>query len=392
MMNRYLFFMVFIFILLSGCEQDINKAIPPDYVVNRVTDMYMMEDGKHFIFLSSNMNREYDYGRLVLIEIKEDGTSVFQDSVLVPSIAGKMSVTHDERTVYVTTRDLQGITRYKIIKKNESYKFDQIDSTDGYVPATLKTEKEPNAITVSPDGKRVLVTHIISGGLTVVDIDSWEKIGTYNLRKGVTSIIFDENSGYHVASHRESGLISVIHSIETVSRVIVDIAEVDLELPTAGHDIRSIKNSFDGTSIYGAFRNYSKSKTADTAPQLINFSINSQGKASAELLYTVPLRGALGEIAVMPYVTGEAENEVKGELVFISSPSERAVFIVDSIQKKVIDEIVFDKKCDPYQLNYKEIEKNKGLLFVSCFINDKIMMYDIDLSSPSFFKRKGVIE
>ena len=251
MMRRYFIIIAVALILANaGCEQDVKKAIPPDFIVNRVTDMYSMNDGRHFLFLSSNMNRKYDYGRLVMVEINDDWETTFVDSVLIPSIAGKMSVDSNENTVYVTSRDRSGVTRYRINKKDESYKFDQIDSTDGYVPSVLKTEKEPNAVIISPDGKRLFVTHIISGGLTIIDLKKWEKTETYNLRKGVTSIVFDEFSGYHIASHRESGLLSVIHSIETVSRLIVDVAEVNLDLPTDGYDIRSIKNASDGCLLY----------------------------------------------------------------------------------------------------------------------------------------------
>jgi DNA-binding beta-propeller fold protein YncE len=387
-------FLILTIVLLSiiSCEQETKKAIPPDFVVNRVTDIYSMSDGKHIMFLSSNMNREYDYGRLIVVEIKDDGNVSFKDSVLIPTIAGKMAVNDEETEVYVTSRDRQGVTRYKIIATDSGYRFDQIDPTDGYVPKILETEKEPYSLAISSNGKKLYVTHIISGSLSVIDIETWKNVETFSLRKGVTSLIYDEHSGFHLASHRESGLISVIETIETVSRLIVDIAEVSFDLPTSGYDIRSLKRSSDGTSVYAAFRNYSKSSTADTAPQLVKFSVDTDLGLYAKVHYTVPLRGSLGEIAVMSYSTGEDENEVKGDLVFISSPGERSVFIVDSIQKKVIDEITYDKNCDPYQLHYQELEKNKGILYVSCFVNDRIMMYDINIGQAGFHTLKGVIK
>jgi hypothetical protein len=396
-MKMNMIFMLAITLLLTsvftGCEQETKKAVPPDFVVNRVTDMYAMKDGKHFIFLSSNMNREYDYGRILLVEIKQDGSNEFKDSLLIPSIAGKMTVNSDESKVYVTSRDRQGITRYKIVQKDSSYRFDYEDSTDGYTSDILKTEKEPNAVVISPEDDKLFVSHIISGGLTIIDLNDWEKIKTYSLRKGVTSLIYDEKSGYYLASHRESGVISVIESLQTVSKLIVDIAEISFDMPNDGYDIRSLVKSSDSESIYAAFRNYSKNSSADTAPQLVSFAVKKEGGIDSEIFYTVPLRGSLGEMAVMPYSNGEGDDEVNGDLIFIASPGEKAVFIVDSIQKKVIDEISFDKKCEPYQLHYfQSDENNKGLLFVSCFINDRIMIYDIDLSSSDFFQLKGVIE
>ncbi len=395
MIKRY-FLMVFTIFLfsVSACETESKKAIPPEFVVNRVTDMYSMKDGKHFIYLSSNMNRAYDYGRVAIVEIKEDGMVSFKDSVLVPSIAGKMSVCENEETVYVTSRDLQAVTRYKIMKRDGGYKFDHLDSTDGYIPDHIKTETEPNAVIITPDGKKLFVTHIISGSLSVIDLDNWEKLSTHDLRKGVTSIVLDNLSGYYIASHRESGLISVIDTFETVNNFYLDVLEVDLGFPTQGYDMRSIKQSSDGVSLYGAFRNYAKSTTADTAPQLVNFQILTENRVEVEILFSVALRGLLGEIAVMPYSTGEEDNLVEGELIFVASPGEKTVFIVDSIQRKVIDEIEVEKdgKCDPYQLHYKKKGENHGILFVSCFIHDKILFYDIDTSSSSLYSLKGVIK
>ncbi len=390
-MKKYILTAITFLILFSGCEQETKKAIPPNFVVNRVTDMYAMKDGSHFIFLSSNMNREYDYGRLLVVEIKDDGTTDFKDSILVPSIAGKMSVNEDETEVYVTSRDMQGVTRYRMIKTDSGYKFDFIDPTDGYTSKVLKTEKEPNAVNITPDGKRLFVTHIMSGGLAVIDLKEWEKTDTYSLRKGVTALIYDENSGYFVASHRESGTLSIIDTIETISRLIIDVAETTFGMPHDGYDVRSLQKSPDGLSIYASFRNSSRSTTADTAPQLVNFAVTNDGGVKTDVLFTVPLRGRIGEIAVMPYSNGEGEDEVKGDIIFIASDNERTVFIVDSIQKKVIDEIVYDKTCSPYQLHFSSSEKNKGTLFVSCFINDRIKMYDIDVSTPRLYELKGEI-
>ena len=100
-----------IMIILSGCSDETKLIYPPDDVVNRVTDFHFFKDGHTFIYLSSNMNRKYDFGRVVIMEIDEEGDMVYVDSLVVPSLAGKMVVNPEENMIYVTSRDLHGIVQ-----------------------------------------------------------------------------------------------------------------------------------------------------------------------------------------------------------------------------------------------------------------------------------------
>ena len=59
--------------VFMSCDSDTKYIYPPDGVVNRVTDFYFFNDGKSFLYLSSNMNRRYDFGELVLMEIENRG-------------------------------------------------------------------------------------------------------------------------------------------------------------------------------------------------------------------------------------------------------------------------------------------------------------------------------
>jgi len=155
--------------------------------------------------------------------------------------------------------------------------------------------------------------------------------------------------------------------------------------------MRSIKVSSDGESVYAAFRNNTEDDEVDSAPQLLKFRLTGSKKTKGEILETIPLSGSLGELTVFPYTTGEGENEYNGELIFIASPGEGKIFIVDSGKNEVIDEITTED-CEPYQLASRAADSLKGMLLVSCFVQDRVLIYNIDVSDESLYKEAGVIE
>ena len=164
---RFLIFVFFI-VLSVSCSSDPKLIYPPDDAVNRVTDFYLFDDGKTFLYLNSNMNRKYDFGEIVLMEIDGDGDPVFKDSLLVPSISGKMKVSADEKSIFVTTRDKHGVVRAKITGKTGSYKLQYENGTKGDYPDILKTKKEPYALTLNEDESKLMVTHIMNGELSIM--------------------------------------------------------------------------------------------------------------------------------------------------------------------------------------------------------------------------------
>ncbi|HRZ79963.1 MAG TPA: hypothetical protein P5044_08150 [bacterium] len=379
-----------LFIAVS-CEDSTDLVVPPEESVNRVTDFYIFKDGKTFLYLSSNLNRKYDFGNLVLMEIDEDGDPAFISSEIVPSLTGKMIVNSDEDTVYVTTRDYHGIVRLKISGKPGSYRLSYIDDTNGFIPDVLDMKKEPYALAMSEDGTRLFVTHLLNGEFSVVDLEKWEWMVTEDTSSGITDITFDPSSGYYLASHKTSGTVTAIEVDETLSGMNVGVIEIDLEIPTEGIDMRSIKVSSDGESVYAAFRNNTEDDEVDSAPQLLKFRLTGSKKTKGEILETIPLSGSLGELTVFPYTTGEGENEYNGELIFIASPGEGKIFIVDSGKNEVIDEITTED-CEPYQLASRAADSLKGMLLVSCFVQDRVLIYNIDVSDESLYKEAGVIE
>ena len=374
-----------------SCETSTELVVPPEDSVNRVTDFYIFEDGKTFMYLSSNLNRKYDFGNLVLMEIDEEGDPAFLSSKIVPSLTGKMAVNADEDTVYVTTRDYHGIVRLKISGKQGSYRLGYIDDTDGFVPDVLDTKKEPYALAFSADGEKLLVTHLLNGEFSVIDLENWEWMVTEDTSSGITDITFDASSGYYLASHKNSGTITAIEVDETLSGMNVGVIEIDLDIPTEGIDIRSLKASADGESVYASFRNNTEDEDVDSAPQLMKFKLTGTKKTKGEILETIPLNGSLGELTVFPYTTGSGENEDKGELILVALSSEGKIAIIDFGKNDVIDEIEIDD-CEPYQLSSRAFDSLTGMLLVSCFVQDKVVIYSIDISNKSFYKVLGVIE
>jgi len=436
---RFLFVAVFAAAFMS-CDSDTKLIYPPAGVVNRVTDFYFFNDGKSFIYLSSNMNRRYDFGELVLMEIDDEGDLVYKNSLLVPSIAGKMTVSSDEKDVFVTTRDKHGVVRAKIAGKSGSYRLQYEKGTKGDYPDILKTKKEPYALALSEDESKLLVTHILNGELSVIDIEDWKVIKTSKLKFGVTEILYDKNSGYFLASHRSSGNISLIEARETLENFNVSVLQLPIDLPTKGFDVRSIKQSGDGELFYAVFQNSYNEDTyeyvydEDTAPQIVTFKIEDK---ELKIVKTLTVSGNLGEMAVLPYSSETAasgedtaddsdiaeesdEDEISdddnsetdivvksaeavenktsqriGDLIFVTVPTDEKVIIIDSARNSVRDEISYrdDKKdCKPYQIYAKSTGNTTGYLFVSCFQNDRAYIYSIDLMSEKVIEKIGVLE
>ena len=452
---RFLLITAFAAVFMS-CDSDTKYIYPPDGVVNRITDFYFFDDGKSFIYLSSNMNRRYDFGELVLMEIDDAGDLVFKNSLLVPSIAGKMAVSADEQDVFVTTRDKHGVVRAKVAGKSGSYRLQYDDGTKGDYPEILKTKKEPYALALNEDESKLMVTHLLNGELSVVDTEEWKVIKTSKLKFGVTEILYDKNSGYFLASHRSSGNISHIEARETLEDFVVSVLQLPIDLPTKGFDVRSIKQSGDGEFFYAVFQNnynedtYEYAYDEDTAPQIVTFKIEDK---SLKIVKTLAVSGNLGEMAVLPYsseVAGSddetvedsdtaeendddetdndeiddadvSENQVEtraaddettddsdtaeadesktseriGDLIFVAAPTDEKIIIIDSARNSVRDEISYkdDKKeCHPYQLYAKSTGNTTGYLFVSCFQDDRAYLYSIDLMSEEFIKKIGVLE
>ena len=441
---------MFFAVLLISCDSDAKLIYPPEGLVNRITDFYFFNDGKSFIYLSSNMNRKYDFGELVLMEIDDEGDFVYKNSLLIPSIAGKMTVSADEKDIFVTTRDKHGVIRAKIAGKSGSYRLQYEEGTKGDYPDILKTKKEPYALVLNEDESKLLVTHILNGELSIVDVADWKVIKTSKLKYGVTEIIYDENSGYFLASHRSSGNISLIEAKENLERFEVSVKELPIDLPTNGFDVRSLKQSGDGTQFYAVFQNsyndntYNYSYDEDTAPQIVTFKIEDK---ELKIVKTLAVRGYLGEMAVLPYSSESADSteegdadtagdddaeeeaddedfndgdtpeeddedaaddsddaekaeenktgERIGDLIFVSAPNDEKVFIIDSARNSIRDMISYrdDKKdCKPYQLYTKSTGNTTGYLFVSCFQNDRAYLYSIDLMSEEVIKKIGVLE
>lgn len=390
MIERYLkaIAAITLFILVSGCDNETKLVYPPEDAVNRVTDFYFFKDGKTFMYLNSNMNRRYDFGALAIMEIDEDGELVFADSIIVPSLAGKMVVNSKESMVYVTSRDRHGIVRVKISGKSGAYRLSYIDDTDGDIPEVLKTQKEPYALILNKDEDKLFVTHLLNGEFSIVDLEKWELVETHKLKYGVTDIAYDATSGYYLTSHRSSGNITLIEPSESLSGFNVGITETEIDIPTDGYDLRSLKASSDGVSFYASFQNYTDDNDKDSAPQLLKFKLAGKKSTETELLENIALKGSLGEISVLPYVTGSDENEYEGELIFITSPGQKTLYIVDSGRDEILDQIKFDK-CEPYQTTASSTGNTTGLLLVSCFAQDTVYLYSIDVENNDLYEEVG---
>lgn len=394
---RFLLITAFAAVFMS-CDSDTKYIYPPDGVVNRITDFYFFDDGKSFIYLSSNMNRKYDFGELVLMEIDDSGDLVFKNSLLVPSIAGKMAVSSDEKDIFVTTRDKHGVVRAKIAGKTGSYRLQYEEGTKDDYPEILKTKKEPYALALNEDGSKLMVTHLLNGELSVIDTEKWKVIKTSKLKFGVTEILYDKNSGYFLASHRSSGNISLIEARETLEDFIVSVLQLPIDLPTKGFDVRSIKQSGDGELFYAVFQNtynedtYEYAYDEDTAPQIVTFKIEDK---ELKIVKTLAVSGNLGEMAVLPYSSETAESddetaESDDETTDDSDAAEEndngeigddeiddADVSENQVETRAADDETTDDDSDAAAADENKTSKRIGdLIFVAAPTDEKIIIID----------------
>ncbi len=158
------FLLLLLLSALSGCAIDIPREVPGENEINRVSDIYPMKDGRHLLFLNSNLNRAFDYGRLSLYDLKENRVV---SSLLVDSLAGKMAVSDDESTVYVSSRDHNVVQKFFLSREEKkspalNYATGERDSS------SVEVSLEPFALHLDPQREVLFVTHIRNGELTLL--------------------------------------------------------------------------------------------------------------------------------------------------------------------------------------------------------------------------------
>ena len=96
-MKNYTPVFLMLFMFLCSCSTDIDREVPSQNAIFKVTDTHLLKDGRHLVVLNSNMNRQYDYGRVSIYRLREDGEKgEVVSSVLIGSLCGKMTLSSDE--------------------------------------------------------------------------------------------------------------------------------------------------------------------------------------------------------------------------------------------------------------------------------------------------------
>ncbi|MCK5808590.1 hypothetical protein KAH37_06370 [bacterium] len=372
------------FLMLFSCSYTVKDNVPPEDIVERVTDMHLLLDGNHLLILNSNFDRSYDYGRLSVVRLAtKDKESEVVSSILVESLSGKIAVTKDEKFVFVTTRAFGTLHKIKISYKDGvpllSYAID--DSLDA---SSLTLSLEPYAMVFSEDEKLLYVTHLMNGELIVVDVATFKVLHTFKLLHGVSDIMHDPVTHANVVTYRDWAELSAVLPSGSVSAPGIDIFRLIPDMPDRGVDMRDLAASTINDSVfYATYRN--TDAKGEEWPLVVRFSLLSDGvRIHGQTDWLSPVTGRLGEI--------EQVSDMKSgdEWLLVAAVNEEVVYVLEGLSGNLLWRLEADD-CHPYQLHSSQ---NGGVwrLFVSCFSDNKILVYDVDSQSDTLFHQIEVIK
>ncbi len=365
-------------LIAAGCAESIDREVPPENAVFSVTDMLLTADGNYLLLLSSNFERAYDHGRVSVVDLAQ-GKVI--SSVLVDSLGGRLALTGDEKTLYVTTRESQALHRLDIMRDplqdipwlvyHDNLKLAEVTQT---------VRREPYAMALGESDRLLLVTHILNGEVAVFqrDSDGDTLAATFKMENGITDIIADEPHRIYLTTHKAADFLGVLRitadipkTDETEGVVSAVTGTLALPLPAPGVDLRDIVPSVEWPSTY--YLSYrDRDDSGYEYPSLLKIEIvENAGILTAERRWGTAVEGDLGEAAVV-----SCGSEPGMELVFVASPSEHTVTAYESFGGGQIARIKIDD-CSPYQLHSRADDAQRRL-FIDCFKEDRILVMQAD--------------
>ncbi len=382
---RLFFLSVFFILLFFSCDYSVDKHYPPENVVARVTDTHLLSDGNYLLILNSDYNRAYDFGRLSVVKLGQSGKPTETvSSLLIEALGGKMVVSSDEKEVFVSTREFGAVHKILISRDKNNVPHLSYAVNDSLRDSSVDVSAEPYAMTFTANGEGLLVTHLMNGELTLIDPEKMEVLNTFKLHHGISGIAYDKYSDVYLVTYRDFSELHAVRLSGTITTPDLDIFRLIPDLPYRGTDFRDIipSEQFPG-SFYVSYRN--KDGYGEAWPLVFRLTVeNDSVRVSGSVDWMTPVAGSLAEMAKV------VDTDNSNEWLFVAATKDRLIYVLDGTSGDVLWRMDLDD-CEPYQLHSSDAD-GRWKLFVSCFTDDKIMVYDVDPSSDATFSLLEVIK
>lgn len=376
--------LLFLFSVIAGCAESIDRETPPEDAIFSVTDMVLTADGGYLLVLSGNFERAYDHGRISVWDIAAKKVT---SSLLVGSLGGRLFLTSDEKTLYVTTREA-GLLHRIDISHDLNGKPWLAYGGSGLGEVSVAVRPEPYAMSATTDEGLLLVTHLLNGEVAVfqrAEGSADTLAGIFQMESGITDIVADPLHDVFLTAHKRSDRLGLLRitadtpaTKETPGTVSAVTGYIDLPLPLPGVDVRDIVTSIEqDATYYLSYRN--RDDAGYESPMLLKMTIGEEGGVfTARRSWATALQGDIGEAAV---VSCQAEPDL--ELVFVAVPSDRSVSVVESFGGTLVGRIDLED-CTPYQLYSRPWDPERRL-FVGCFREDRVLILNADCTGDGLF-------
>ena len=373
-----------ILLTLISCSYTVEEHLPPEDIIERVTDMHLLSGGEHLLILNSDFDRSYDYGRLSIVKLGVDNDDErIVSSVLIDALGGKIVVSQDEKTVFVSTRAFGSLHKITIEDKDGVPHLSYAVG-DSRKESSLTLHAEPYAMIFNEDETLLFVTHLMNGELIVVDVEKFEILHIFKLLHGASDIVYDSATNTNIVTYKDWAEMSAVVFSGTVVTPGIETFRLIPDMPERGIDTRSLAASTVSESVfYVTYRNVDAK--GEEWPLIIRFKIFNDGvRVHAETEWMSPVTGRLGEIVQV------SDDQSGSEWLFVAAVNEEVVYVIEGSSGNILWRIEADD-CHPYQLHSSH-SSGAWQLFVSCFSDNKILVYDVDSASDSLFEQLEVIQ
>ena len=357
------FLIVSFFLLFVGCAFNITENEPTKNDIFSVSDFYIFKNNKYALFFNSDFNLEYAHGSLALVKLDSKNGSKIIDFILTDKLGGKMVVSKDESTVFLTSRGNNYLTKINISKNKSGLPQKLVYSKKTLKESSVALQDEPYSLIFSKDEKFVFVTDLKSGNISVVNTQTNKLEETFKFASGITDILYNKFYDVFLISYRTENYLTLFRFVSNGKTI--SISKQNLQLPNAlGTGVFSLSQNTKNT-IFLSYKNLDS--LGKTSPQLL--MVNLKQKDSGDFYLETQNAVSLPEIP--------AEITSNSDFIFVPLTSDKTLLKINIQTGAIVDKLnLDDEDCNPYQ-----ITSLKTSLLLSCFDAGKIIF----INSGDFF-------
>ncbi len=358
-MLKKLFLMTSFLLIFSSCAFDITEKEPKKDDIFSVSDFYIFKDAKHALFFNSDFNLAYAHGSLSVLKLDSKNGSKVENFILTDKLGGKIIVSKDEKTVFLTSRGENLLTKLTISKdKSGTPKLSYSKKT--LEDSSLELQDEPYSLCFSKDEKFVFVSDLKDGNISVVNSKTNKLEDVFKFAGGITDIIYNKFYDVYIVSYRTENFLTLFKFVSNKDKVSISKQKLQIE-DSLGTGVFSLSQNTEDNTLFISYKNLDT--LGKTSPQLQQLELVQDEETGEFSLKTK-------NIVSLPEIPAEVSNN--DDFVFIPLTSDETLLKINQETGAIFDKLdLSDEDCNPYQ-----IISQKELLLVSCFDAGKVLLID----------------